>query len=114
MSIYACLSCHDCRQSIFLGKALHENGRPTYFHRGRETDLPNWRREQLNQVLCKFLADHAGYRIDVRTEAAMTDDMNEYAEVGGDLTKGDGKDISFERYLRGWAGLGSAADRDGG
>jgi hypothetical protein len=101
VSIYAYLNCHDCRQTLWLGKALHENYRPSCFHIGDQTEPPQWKRDVLNQVLWKFLADHTGHRIDVRLEHEMTDDMHEYHEIGGDTDR----DISFEKYLSGWRGL---------
>jgi hypothetical protein len=101
MSIYAFLNCHDCRQTVWLGKALHREYRPFCFHIGSEHEPPNWKRAVLNQVLWKFLADHTGHRIDVRLEHAMTDDMFDYQEIGGDRDW----DISIESYLSGWQGL---------
>ncbi len=101
MSVYGHLCCHDCRQMLWLGKALHRDGRPLAFHIGGPEEPPHWERPRLNQVLWKFLADHAGHRIDVRLEHEMTEGMFAYQEVGGD---GDG-DVSFEAYLAGWPGL---------
>ncbi len=101
MSIYAYLSCYDCHQQLWLGKALHENHRPIYFHIGGAEEAPHWLRQQLNQVLWKFLADHTTHRIDVRLEQDMTEDMDTYATIGGDGVD----DISFADYLRNWPGL---------
>ncbi len=96
VSIYGYLNCQDCRQTLWLGKALR-----FAFHIGGAEEPPHWARPQLNQVLWKFLADHGGHRIDVRLEHEMTDEMFGYQEIGGDR---DG-DISFEAYLAGWPGL---------
>jgi hypothetical protein len=101
MSIYAYFNCHDCRQRLWLGKALHNDFRPTCFHIGGSDELPHWKREQLNQVLWKFLADHTRHSIDVRLEHEMTDAIYEYAQIGGDLPD----DIGFEDYVRDWPGL---------
>lgn len=101
MSIYGYLNCHDCRQTLWVGKAIHVNHRPLWFHIGSEQEPPHWKREQLNQVLWKFLADHCSHRIDVRLEHEMTDEMFGYQEIGGDSDK----DVSFENYLAGWRGL---------
>jgi hypothetical protein len=101
VSIYGYLNCHDCRQRLWLGKALHENYRPFCFHIGDAILPPHWKREQLNQVLWKFLADHTGHRIDTRLEHEMTDEMYGYQELGGDRED----DVSFEQYLAGWRGL---------
>jgi len=101
VSIYAYLNCHDCRQTLWLGKALHENYRPFCFHIGCPDEPPHWKREMLNQVLWKFLADHTGHRIDVRLEHEITDEMFGYQSIGGDTDR----DVSFEQYLSGWRGL---------
>ncbi len=102
MSVYGYLSCHDCRQKLWLGKAISGVRRPSWFHIGGEEELPHWKRERLNQVLWKFLADHCGHRIDVRLEDQMSDEMFGYQEIGGD--SGD-KDTSIDDYLAGWLGL---------
>jgi hypothetical protein len=102
VSVYGYLNCHDCRQTIWLGKALHHGYRPlACFHIGTENEPPHWARLQLNQVLWRFLADHTAHRIDVRLEHEMTDEMFGYQEIGGDSDK----DITFEAYLAGWPGL---------
>lgn len=101
MSVYGYLNCHDCRQTLWLGKALHDNYKPFCFHIGVDTDSPHWKREQLNQVLWKFLADHTAHRIDVRLEHEMSDDMFGFQEIGGDSDK----DLSFDEYLAEWRGL---------
>lgn len=101
MSIYGYLNCHDCRQTLFLGKALHCNYRPFAFHIGGAEEPAHWARQQLNQVLWKFLADHSWHRIDVRLEHEMTDEMFGYQHIGGDTDD----DLSFETYLAGWPGL---------
>jgi hypothetical protein len=101
VSVYGYLNCHDCRQSLWLGKALHDKDRTLCFHIGGPDDPPHWQRDQLNQVTWKFLADHAGHRIDVRLEHEMTDDMLGYQEIGGESDT----DISIEKYLTGWPGL---------
>jgi hypothetical protein len=99
MSVYGFLNCHDCRQNFWLGKAIGEGGheRTLRYHIG-DGELPNWKRESLNQVLWKFMADHTGHRIDVRLEWDMTDEMYGYQNIDGD---GEG-DISIEEYLGGW------------
>lgn len=100
MSIYGYLNCQNCRHRMWLGKAIHQEYRPHYFHIGENDGPSNWQQEQLNQVLWKFLSDHCGHRIDVRLEHDMTDDMWSYKDIGGDGTD----DVSFEQYLDGWPG----------
>lgn len=98
MSIYAKLFCHDCRQAFFLGKALRDNDdTPFGFHIGNDP-TPHWKREMLNKVVWKFLANHTAHNIDVRMEHQMTDDMHDYQEIGGDAIG----DISIIDYLEGW------------
>ena len=101
MSVYGYLNCHDCGQMLWLGKALHRDFRPICYHIGGEDAPPHWKRDQLNRVVWKFLADHAAHRIDVRLEHEMTDELSAYQQIGGDTEK----DISFEAYLNGWPGL---------
>jgi hypothetical protein len=100
MSIYGYLNCHDCRQTLWLGKALHHDGRPSAFHIGGQHEPPHSAQSQLNRVLWKFLADHTGHRIDVRLEHQMTDEQFGYQAIGEDSENG----ISFEAYLAGWRG----------
>jgi hypothetical protein len=106
VSVYGYLSCHDCRQVLWLGKALHRDHRPLSFHIGGSEEPPHGKRERLNQVVWKFFADHTGHRIDVRLEHEMTEEMFGYQEIGGD---GEA-DISIESYLADWPG--SVVDRD--
>lgn len=107
MSIYAYLSCHDCRQHLWLGKAIHREFRPVAFHIGGPDQPLHWARQQLNQILWKFLADHTGHRIDVRLENQMTTEMFDYQEIGGDAEK----DISAAAYLEDWPGLLHSGER---
>ena len=102
MSIYGYLMCHDCRQLLWLGKAVHEHERVDLFHIGPSNEPPNWSRKTLNQVVWKFFADHCSHNVDVRLESRMTDEMFSYQDIGGD---GENH-ITFEKYLEGWRGLG--------
>lgn len=101
MSIYGYLVCHDCKQQVWLGKAIHEDYRPKYFHIGQADHPPHWERTKLNQVIWRFLADHAGHEIQVSVEGERREGEDEYQQIGGDE---DG-DISFADYLDGWEGL---------
>lgn len=75
---------------------------------GAASEPPHWKREQLNQVLWKFLAEHTGHAIDVRLENEMTEEMTGYQEIGGDHIK----DVSYEQYLAGWQGLNRKKDTE--
>jgi hypothetical protein len=86
---------------LWLGKALHDQHRTFGYHIGGAELPPHWKREVLNQVLWKFLAEHTGHRIDVRLEHEMTEEMFGYQEIGGDSDK----DVTFEKYLEGWRGF---------
>lgn len=101
MRIYGYLNCHDCHQTLWLGRANHRDFRPFCFHIGDEDEPPVWKKDQLNQVIWKFLADHTAHQIDVRLEHEMTYELFGYQNIGGDTDK----DISFEAYLKGWLGL---------
>jgi len=46
--------------SLWLGKALHDQYQPYCYHIGDAELPPHWKREELNQVLWKFLAEHGG------------------------------------------------------
>lgn len=106
MSIYGYLNCHDCRQTLWLGKALHRGDcRPFAFHIGSEEEPPHWARPQLNQVVWKFLADHTGHRIDVRLEHQQTDEMHGYQHIYQHIGGDTDQDISFEAYLAEWPAL---------
>ncbi len=106
MSIYGYINCHDCRQKLYLGKALHENCRPWAYHSGPAENPPNWEQPDLNRVLWKFLADHTLHQIDVRLEHDMTEDTWAYASIGSD---GDG-DITLEHFFRDWPGVSLDGD----
>jgi hypothetical protein len=104
MSIYADLMCLTCNIRCFLGKTIHEDHQPIYYHIGGADEAPNWARPRLNAVLWKFLADHARHDITVAVEG---DDL--YDEPGdtpaASLGEGLDNDVTFTDYLRGWAGL---------
>lgn len=95
MSIYGYLNCHDCKKCIWLGKALHKENIPFAYHIGSADQPKHWKREMLNKVIWKFLADHTGHNIDVRLEYDMPDDEEDYQEIGGDSDK----DVTFSDYL---------------
>lgn len=97
MSIYAYFNCHDCRQRFCLGKALHENHVPFAFHMGNDP-TPQWKREDINKVIWKLLANHTSHNIDVLLESQMTEEFNNYQVIGGD----EDTDISIKDYLRDW------------
>lgn len=95
MSVYGYFVCHDCRQTFWLGKALHRDHHPFAFHIGNE-EPKHWHRPELNKVLWKFLADHTSHRIAVLMEHEMTDDMFTYQSIGGD----PGAGISETEFLK--------------
>jgi hypothetical protein len=88
-----------------LGKAIHlgpeGDYKPLFFHMGSEDEPPHWRREELNQVLWKFLSDHTAHRIQVLMEHDMTEEMFEYQAI----SRFSGEGISFKDYVRDWRGL---------
>jgi hypothetical protein len=81
MSVYGYLNCHDCRQTLWLGRALHRDSRPLCFHIGGPGEAPHWKRERLNQVVWKFLADHTAHRIGVPLEHEMMDEMFDNQDI---------------------------------
>ena len=101
MSIYAYLTCDDCRQLFWLGKAVKANDLVSYFHIGGPDEPPNWKREELNQIIWKFLADHAGHKIQVHLENQMSDDTFSYMDIDGDGEN----DLTANSYIGDWPGL---------
>lgn len=103
MSIYGQLVCLDCRLEFWLGKAvfrIHEGRKIVdYFHIGDPSDPPNWKREELNRVIWKMLADHIGHNLRVLFdyELAEQEDGIPFRVIGGDSID----DISIDDYLNG-------------
>jgi hypothetical protein len=103
MSRYANLACMDCKVSFFLGKAIfRDDGSVNYFHIGGREEPPNWQRQELNQVLWKMLADHAGHNLRVLLSGDPDfDRLADFVDIGGTAIR----DISEEDYLKNWDGL---------
>lgn len=108
MGLYGFFICHDCCQTLVLGKAYRSSGRPVFFHAGA-MNPPNWNQPELNQVLWKFLADHCGHRINVRLDEDMTEEELGFPSIGGDSLA----EPSREKYLSGWSGLDCRSDSSG-
>ncbi|MFC6881417.1 MULTISPECIES: hypothetical protein [Actinomadura] len=109
MSIHADLVCTRCDVRLHLGKAVHEDRAPAYYHLGPSDEPPNWARDELNAVLWKLLADHARHPLKVIIEGDPDEEPSERTvELGGDTTR----DISFADYLRNWPGHHPRARRD--
>lgn len=41
MSIYGNLLCYDCKQVLWLGKAIYVDAQVAYYHLGNTTETPN-------------------------------------------------------------------------
>ena len=95
MSIYGYFVCHDCKQSLWLGKALHYNYTPFAYHIGDENAPKNWDQYPINRIVWKFIADHTSHHIDILLEHDMTEAYYEYQSIGGDTDN----DISLLAYL---------------
>lgn len=108
MSIYGNLLCHDCKQLLWLGKAIYAGDQVAYYHLGSAAEAPNWRQTRLNQAVWKFLADHTGHHIGVYRDFEMADALHDYTEISGDALA----DVSMADYLTCWPGL-SAEDIEG-
>jgi hypothetical protein len=85
---------------LWLGKALHDQRGVFGYHIGTSDEPPHWKRDLLNQVLWKFIAEHTSHRIDVRLEHEMTEEMFGYQDIGGDRDN----DVTYENYLATGAG----------
>ena len=85
MSIYAYFCCHDCRQTLFLGKALllKDESVPFAFHIGN-TSIEHWHSPEKSKLLWRFVAAHTGHRIEVLLEQNLTEEIATYPEIGGD------------------------------
>ncbi len=103
MSRYANFACMDCKVSRFLGKAIFRKDESVnYFHIGGPEQPLNWQRPQLNQVIWKMFADHAGHHLRVLVSGDPDfDRLADFIEIGGTANR----DISEEDYLKGWDGL---------
>lgn len=101
MSIYGNFLCYDCKQVLWLGKAIYAGDQVIYYHLGNATEIPNWKQTQLNQVIWKFLADHTNHHISVLSDSEVDDTLQDYTEIGGDTLA----DISRDDYLKDWPGL---------
>ncbi|MBK8900645.1 MAG: hypothetical protein IPM53_05665 [Anaerolineaceae bacterium] len=101
MSISGNFLCYDCKQLLWLGKAIFAGDQVAYYHLGNATEAPNWKQSQLNQALWKFLADHTSHHIGVLCDFELDDTLQDYTEIGGDALT----DISLDDYLTGWPGL---------
>ena len=102
MSIYGWFVCPDCKVLLWLGKAVFKSGtklnRVDYFHIGDPSEPPNWAREELNRILWKMLADHAGHEFRVLFDwqlAELEEQGRDFVEIGGDSIN----DVSFEDYI---------------
>lgn len=99
MSRYAHLVCMDCKISYFIGKAIYrEDEHLNYFHIGPASEPPNWQRTELNRVIWKMLADHAGHRLKVLLSGDPELEQFEFINIDGTAIN----DISVEDYLKDW------------
>jgi hypothetical protein len=103
MSSYAHLACLDCKVTRILGKVVaHGERQVDHFHLGLASEPLNWERPQLNQVVWKMLADHAGHQLRVLTSWDPDFELlADFTMIGGP----DATDISVEDYLKDWDGL---------
>lgn len=103
MGRYGYLACTDCKQLIWLGKTVCVDiNNNCYFHIGGAEEPSNWKREELNRVIWKFLANHINHAIIVTTDYdPIFDQIAGSVMIGGDEIK----DISFEAYPLLWLGV---------
>ena len=99
----AFLACLDCHVLFPLGNAIfHPDGRVNYFHNG-PVDAPlNWQNPELNQVLWKMLADHAGHHLKVLVSGDSELDQSTFLQIGDAAGQNA---ISREDYLKDWEGV---------
>lgn len=87
MSVYGYLCCTNCKEYIWLGKAINwteDAIGPKSFARGDAPDGCNWKMIRLNQALWKFLAEHTARDICVVLEHEFEKLLRQskYQEIG--------------------------------
>ncbi len=102
MARSAYFACMNCKVKLWIGVAIPRDP-VRYFSRfgGKKR---NWEDPELNRVVWKLFADHAGHELRVLLEWTREFDAfseEEAVEIGGDDPE---YDISFEHYLKGWEG----------
>jgi hypothetical protein len=102
MSIYGWFGCMDCKVILCLGKVLHHDYQPIYYHLITEEGTKNSQQGQLNRVIWKMLADHARHNLRVVIEGDPEHDevLDTSIEIGGEEIN----DMSFDEYLKDWPG----------
>jgi hypothetical protein len=103
MARSAYFACMDCKVKLWVGVAIPRDTVEYFSHFGDEKR--NWQDLELNRVVWKMLADHAGHHLRVILEwtpeyDAFVEEEN-VVEIGGDDPE---YDISFEAYLKDWEG----------
>lgn len=113
MSRYAQLACMDCKVLCFPGKAVYrQDERIDYFKIGPASEPANWQRPELNRVIWKMLADHAGHHLQVVVSGdAEFEQAADFAMIGGVTGT---QEISFEDYLTDWDGGTSTLEKSQG
>jgi hypothetical protein len=96
VSRYAELVCRETKQSIWLGKIVHdEETNQTYFHRG-DRELSNSQDPIMMKVIMKFLAQHMGKLLEVFDEEAIDEIIDEtWIRIDEDPSLGMG----FSEYI---------------
>ena len=86
--------CDKCKVGIGLGKVLRRPDDSVMgFHAGPREAPENWERDDLVKVLFKFLANHFGHSLAVRTDDEIDDGV---CLIGGDRSH----EPSFGEYLK--------------
>ncbi len=98
----AYFACTDCKVRVWIGKAVPSD--IVLYFNAFGKDLRNWQAPELNRVIWKMFADHAGHHLRVLLE--WTPEYEAFIEEDNVLIGGDepGQDISFEDYLKNWDG----------
>jgi hypothetical protein len=98
----AYLVCAPCRVKLPLGKPLREPDGPIIrFHDGAEDTPPNSAQPLLTRSLWKFLAEHAGHPVRVKSSyEADFPAIAEFTTLGSDAIG----ETTLEKYVRDWPG----------
>jgi hypothetical protein len=91
MSVYGYVVCTDCKEMLFLGRAVfdlrvEDQSVVKEYWRASRDGLPNYSQMKLNRLLWKFLAKNTGHNVRIvlehELEKLVRDD--EYADIGED------------------------------
>ncbi|WP_406688958.1 hypothetical protein REH65_22280 [Saccharopolyspora sp. ID03-671] len=102
MSASAYMVCFSCRVLIALGKPVMKDAASVdHFHLEEEGSLPNSENPLITKSLWRFLAEHAGHPLRVKSSYEPDFEVvSSFSEIGSDEVGG----IDLGGYVDGWSG----------